>query len=273
MARETGFGVHAAALAAVARECIHIKLEPTAAAELALGASHMGGQPDLPPDREWPRWNGASLAFIAQFELSELARFPAAQALPRVGQLAFFYEVEQQTWGFDPKDRGSFRVIYLPEQRLERRSLPQDLPEHARFTACGARLEPAWSLPPWGSGDFPPIGPYDEQVDELLDGLDQFLSESRSILFGYPGQIQGDMQEECALVTGGIYCGDPSGYEDPRAAPLREQASQWQLLLQVASEEAADMIWGDMGCLYYWMHQADLRRSDFDRAWMILQCG
>jgi hypothetical protein len=164
-------------------------------------------------------------------------------------------------------------VIYLPEQRLERRPLPEDLPEHATFPACAVRLEPAWSLPPFGSTDFPPIGPYTDEVDELLEGLAEFLSDSRSILFGYPGQIQDDMQEECALVTGGLYCGDPSGYEDPRAASLREQAPHWALLFQVASEEAAGMMWGDTGCLYYWMRDADLRRRDFDQAWMILQCS
>jgi uncharacterized protein YwqG len=33
------------------------------------------------------------------------------------------------------------------------------------------------------------------------------------------------------------------------------------------------MMWGDAGCLYYWIRAEDLRARRFDRAWMILQCS
>jgi uncharacterized protein YwqG len=273
IAREAGFGAHAAALAASERECVQVHPVPAGGTALAPGTSRVGGWPDLPLNQEWPRWNGSSLAFIAQFNLADLARFPAAQALPPEGQLAFFYHAEQQTWGFDPKDRGSFRVIHLAAKQLEPRALPEDLPESAQFPTCAVSLESALSLPPFESRDFPSIGPYSDKVGELLDGLAEFHSSSRSILFGYAGQIQGDMQDECALVTAGLYCGDPSGYNDPRAAALRKQGPEWQLLFQVASEDAASMVWGDVGCLYYWMRGADLQRHAFDQAWMILQCS
>ena len=33
------------------------------------------------------------------------------------------------------------------------------------------------------------------------------------------------------------------------------------------------MMWGDMGCLYFWIRESDLAAQRFDDAWMILQCG
>jgi uncharacterized protein YwqG len=50
-------------------------------------------------------------------------------------------------------------------------------------------------------------------------------------------------------------------------------ALEWRLLLQVPSADAAGMMWGDVGCLYYWIRQDDLAARRFDRSWMILQCG
>ena len=91
-------------------------------------------------------------------------------------------------------------------------------------------------------------------------------------MLGHPDEIQGDMKLECQLVTNGLYCGDSTGYEDPRAAELEADASDWRLLLQVASDEDAGAMWGDLGRLYYWIRDQDLRRGAFDASWLVLQC-
>ena len=196
--------------------------------------------------------------------------------LPSTGTLSFLYNAEQDTWGFDPKDSGSFQVAYSPPTGLTRQDLPPDLPEHGRFGLCELTFEPAVSLPPLESHAFEslatrvPRNALDPLYDELADHQEW---ASRSLLLGYPDQIQGDMQTECALVSGGLYCGDAAGYRDPRAAGLRKQAPEWQLLLQVASEDAAHMMWGDLGCLYYWMRTPALVAQRFADAWLILQCS
>jgi len=56
-------------------------------------------------------------------------------------------------------------------------------------------------------------------------------------------------------------------------AELRAGRSDWRLLLQVASDDAPRMMWGDAGISYYWIRDEDLRERDFDRAWLILQCA
>lgn len=80
------------------------------------------------------------------------------------------------------------------------------------------------------------------------------------------------MQLQCQLVSNGLYCGDPSGYNDPRAKELESGASQWRLLLQVDTDEESEMMWGDCGRLYFWIRDEDLRKRNFGAVWMILEC-
>ena len=80
------------------------------------------------------------------------------------------------------------------------------------------------------------------------------------------------MELECELVTNGLYCGDPSGYNDPKAKKLEPNAKNWQLLLQIDSNEENEMMWGDGGRLYFWIKKDDLLNKNFDKTWFSLQC-
>ena len=80
------------------------------------------------------------------------------------------------------------------------------------------------------------------------------------------------MSLECQLVSNGVYCGGPEGYQDPRVPMLESGAKDWMLLLQVDTDDKAQMIWGDVGTLYYWIRRQDLENRDFDKVWMIFQC-
>ena len=80
------------------------------------------------------------------------------------------------------------------------------------------------------------------------------------------------MQLEAQLVTNGLYCGSPTGREDPRRKTLEPGADDWVLLLQFDSEDTIDVMWGDCGMLYYWIRNDDLANGRFDNVWMTLQC-
>ncbi len=81
------------------------------------------------------------------------------------------------------------------------------------------------------------------------------------------------MELECELVTNGLYCGDPSGYNDPKAKTLEPNAKKWRLLLQIDSNEENEMMWGDVGRLYFWIKKDDLINKNFDKSWFSLQCS
>src|SRR4051794_1176339 len=63
--------------------------------------SRLGGAPNLPPEFEWPLWQGSPLAFLAQFDLAALSPLEDLD-LPREGALFFFYETGGGAWGFNP---------------------------------------------------------------------------------------------------------------------------------------------------------------------------
>jgi uncharacterized protein YwqG len=90
---------------------------------------------------------------------------------------------------------------------------------------------------------------------------------------GFPSPVQGDIMElECQLVSHGIYCGDESGYRDPRATELGASARDWKLLLEFDSDDDLDVMWGDGGMLYFWVREQDARAGKFADTWLVLQC-
>ena len=111
----------------------------------------------------------------------------------------------------------------------------------------------------------------EKEIDQYLN-LPQDYSINK--MLGYANNIQSEMELECQLVTNGLYCGDPSGYNDTKAKGLEKGTKDWILLLQIDSEdEKTGMMWGDVGRLYFWIKKEDLGNKDFNKTWMILQCS
>ncbi len=252
----------------------HVKLKlelntlPIDNEQQSVGQSRIGGTPDLPVHAEWPKTEmGKSMSFVAQINLSEVSLYASAELLPKNGLLSFFYCADQETWGFSPKDKDRFKVIYSEDiSKLQQESIPSDLEDI--FIPNKVTFNEVLSVP----------GPEDESVSQYLENKDinsysylQMPSDNQ--MFGYPYVIQNAMELECQLVTNGLYCGDSSGYNDPKAKVLEQGVKDWVLLLQIGSEEdKTGMMWGDAGNLYYWIRKQDLENKAFDRAWMILQC-
>lgn len=246
-----------------------VRLRPSERDDRDTSTSRLGGGAALPKGLTWPAWKGRPQSLIAQISLAEIFQFDSEGVLPPSGKLLFFYDSEQETWGFDPNDRGSWRVLFVAEDA------PVDTyhdPGLYRPVALIPSSE--MSLPPWESLWFESSGIGPDSVDAYLD-LRASLSGNDLIhkMLGYPDPVQNEMQMECQLVSNGIYCGDADGHNDPRVDALRPGATDWRLLLQVDSEEdRAGMMWGDVGRLYFWIREQDLRRQDFDGVWCILQC-
>lgn len=243
---------------------------------LPLGQSKLGGRPDAPQDFKWPQKDDNPLSFIAQINLSELPAIEGSQ-LPATGLLSFFYSNE--VWGFDPKDKGGFQVFYFDNQNQLGELLPPPAKIEKKFfgmfskskgvheyATCVLSPEIILTLPYNMDG----IELSDEQSNNYCNLLDDIGGQHR--LFGHAAPVQSEMELECELVTNGLYCGDASGYKDPRAAELEKNCHQWKLLLQINSEDNAEMMWGDLGMLYFWIKDEDLAAQRFGNCWMISQC-
>ncbi len=74
------------------------------------------------------------------------------------------------------------------------------------------------------------------------------------------------------MASNGAYVGDESHGSDPRTPELEEGTPDWILLLQIDSDPAPGMMWGDEGRIYYWIRKQDLAGKDFGTVWFALQC-
>jgi uncharacterized protein YwqG len=247
-----------------------VRLGTRPASDFRLGQSRIGGAPDLPADLAWPSHEGQALTFLAQVDLAEVSALLPDSRLPPDGHLWFFYSSEQP-WGFDPKDAGGSLVIYRPAATPLVHAPPAD----GAFAPCALELTVFDDIPDLDD-DHPLLPLLDEWEQERYFTVRGYLSSGGRgpghKLLGYADAVQGPMALECQLVTNGLYCGDPSGYEDPRAKELASGSREWRLLLQIDSDDSAQMMWGDSGRLYFWIREEDLDQARFDRAWTILQC-
>ncbi len=273
----------------LARPAVGLVPQKISSSELGLGESRLGGTPDLPPNLEWPRWspsiprkdkfarpwqpNGpAPLGLIAQIDLSSLPRID--DSLPHTGWLYFFYDRYCEPWGFDPADRECCRVLYANCDRsvLMRAQPPADADADHVAPACRLEARAQWTIP-----DEPPGVEYDSPVydayRELCEKRIHAGGPTNHHLLGYPQVLQNPMELECQLASNGVFCGTPAGFQSEQGQALAGGADDWQLLLQVDSDdEGPGWMWGDLGRLYYWVKRQDLASLRFQDAWLVLQC-
>lgn len=260
-----------------AKAATHLK--PSSGVDEASTESRIGGLPLIPSGASWPRADtGAPLSFVVQLRLDPLHGAATVLGLPITGMLSFFYDMCGQPWGFDPADRGSFAVVYTEDpDSVQAAPFPNDLADDFRIDPVALKPEPTVTLPSPLDRTFPRNLLSEEEDDAWADALTEIAEAlrwgDRTILGGHPHILQGDMRIECEMVArGGVNAGSPEGYDDPRIEEWKKGAGEWVHLLQIASHEDAGLMWGDLGCLYYWMRKDDLEAGRFGKAWLILQC-
>jgi uncharacterized protein YwqG len=234
----------------------------------------IGGQPLANKNFEWPEWHGQSLAFIMQIKLSERTSLSHIKLFPQNGFLYVFYDKELSTAGFDPKDKGSWKIIFEPEHdNLTVVPYPQDLEDHYRYNEKKLEQKLIKTYPSW-PGEINMLPLTDEQKEWCKSFSDSVhCDKPKHQISGIVNAIQGpEMDLECQLVSNGLYCGNSTGYNDPRRKELEKDSKDWILLLQIDSDDDVGMMWGDAGMLYFWIRKDDLAQLNFENVWMIGQC-
>jgi hypothetical protein len=101
-----------------------------------------------------------------------------------------------------------------------------------------------------------------EAYTELANRLAKVEEDTpKHWLLGYHASIQDTASAEVVQTLLGLL------WDDALA-----QIDEWVLLLHLDTDDATEMMWGDAGTLYFWIHQDDLAARRFDKVWMILQC-
>ena len=240
-------------------------------------ASRFGGLPLLARDQAWPRRpDGRPLTFLGQINVAELPSGPSRQLLPDQGLLSFFYDVGEQPWGLNLADRTGWHVAHArdPHAAVPRSEDGLELV----LPSCAVQILPDVTIPAFRSIEILPLCLDDDELDRYEQLRDAVVSRAHSEavhrVLGHPDAIQGCMQRGCQFESRGLELpeGVYSWCEHPRAEELMPGAHDWRLLLQIDSDPALDVMWGDAGRIFFWIPEDALLGGRFDETWLALQC-
>lgn len=278
-----GLGAYFAAMAPFARPRISIKLHPCT--EAPLGASRLGGLPDLPRDTDWFRRELAGgdsipLSFLGQINMEQVRPCDTGGLLPERGILYLFYDCDPEDgmpWGFDPQDGAGKRVFFYEGDMalLERKSPPEDIADYGKvFPAATLTFEAGVDMPDVFSS-YDALVPLEEKDEDAYFSMMEALEDDapRNKLLGHSDNMQDEMESECEYISRGYSTCSPEEYADLPRESLNRDCLRWKLLLQLDSNEELDMMWGDDGRLYLFIPEEELKKGSFEHTWLILQCG
>lgn len=138
----------------VIRPCIVLTTRKATKADRVIGASRLGGEPDLAPGSEWPEHDGAPMPFLVQVRLEEVTSHDREGLLPRKGLLSFF--AKDLDWG---------HVRYEPDvKRLQPRPLPDAIEDYDRLAPWGFTITSLISIPQPGTEAAPDFDDYPDLV-------------------------------------------------------------------------------------------------------------
>ncbi|HET7690286.1 MAG TPA: YwqG family protein [Nocardioidaceae bacterium] len=243
--------------------------------------AQLGGLPRLPINT-WPVWEGhGPLSHVLSFDCEVVGTLLPELGLPGTGVLAFFYfdgsfdDFASTVGTWDPATSPGFRVLHVqPDQ-----AAPHDRMDVATPAPPGLTVFPSVALTAvrtltWPASESPltdsfraTSGATEEAVAALYRALHELPQGGYDThqVGGYATPQQGAVELEVEQLRRGL-AGEPFEWQD---SEVLAAARQWRLLLQVASDDDAAMMWGDVGQLYY----LTLNASDPESALFTWQCG
>lgn len=224
----------------------------------APGLSKVGGHPELPDGMAWPELRGRPCAFLGQIDLAAFQPHAPLGWLPHTGLLYVF--VDLGGYGFADQLQARFHAGPPGEPCPPPAGGGQGFPERR------VAFERYISLPSldWLGVDLTEADLSESELDELSELPNEpFGGEIQHRIGGYPSEIQDDqMAVACELMRRAL----PPAHEGTEITPAIRRASRaWRLLLQVDSDPALKMNWGDGGRLYIFIREQDAKACDFSR--------
>ncbi len=163
---------------------------------IEIGMSKIGGNPDLPNNFKWPKFENEYLTFCAQYNLSELSKYDLQNDLPKNGMLYVFVFIDKDYPGFMNKE-SSYKLIYLENtENIKRTEFPEKYFLESKFKSAKIEYFEYYTLPDDENykikkyrKKYNDFGYFYETVTEFIDNLTnqetdnfhQILGEDRSV--------------------------------------------------------------------------------------------
>ena len=241
---------------ATQKSFIKISLKP--AQDENYRASKVGGKPYLPIDHEYPLdQNGKPMEFLAQINFDEIE--DVLEDYPKTGLLQFFIALDEWDWGlnFDNPLESYIKVIY-------HETTTKDI--QTEFDFLDKPREDGES--PIGKDEHRMVFSYAKEVLPWSDY--RYANVEENI---YKPYIEFDkLNKDRAEELENMYCDtfESTGHKiggyahftqtDPR---VYENKDYTELLLQIDSDDSADICWGDVGVANFFIRKEDLKNRDF----------
>ena len=257
---------------AISRPAVLLRTKGTMESLIPLGATKIGGRPDLPANVHWPAYgDGTPLAFLAQINLAEIAKLGSPIAgLPKDGLLTVF-----SVWGWvahddqspqTPGDRTEWRqeeagwtvaLHVRPHEKLVRRETPDGVNS---FKAAAVEPTPMLSLP--GHRIEPPLAAlgWSEDVLDRYDSMDADFCRLQMVHWF-----------NASDVMAGHQLGGYALFQQQFPEEVLEK--RLAMLLQIASDDNTEMCWDDSGELTFYADARGLAEGRFERLWATSQGG
>ena len=230
-----------------------------------VGASRLGGDPDLPPGMKWPTCSGKKTSFLAQIPLADLAQIEPG-TVPTDGTLAVFAGLIPGDDGVTQMEESQGRVgratcVLVRRLRgtLVRRTTPKRVPK--------LRSRPVHFVPTLTVADSEiaqeRYGLTDKQVYDKYWQLE--YEAAAGTLGRQPDELP--IHQLLGWPTAVQY---PPLYGCDNTFPKKPTH---RLLLQMAFDERLNFAIGDGGWLYLTGRPSDLRGGRFDRLCSEFQQG
>jgi uncharacterized protein YwqG len=190
--RKTLSAERAARIESLVRDTIAITTRKAKKADAAIGASRLGGCPDLPKGTPWPAKKDGAIDFVGQLRLEDLVPHDVHRKLPPRGLLSFFHGVLT-----NGEYEAEARVFFFPDAPAG--LAPVDPPRRrGRPKPVGIDFAPVAMLPPHSS-PLVPLEGQDDPYCELFDGhYGVYGDEGHPFhgLFGFDRPLEGEQRAE-----------------------------------------------------------------------------
>lgn len=246
---------------------------------IPVGASKLGGAPDIPEGFIWPMVEGnayttdedaqdAYLNFIIQLNCKELSELDTEGLLPKDGLISVFYDNTNQPCGYDQSHKEGLKVFYFEDINSLHRATPEE--SKAGLIKFGTSLTACKQVSSICVEDADAVG-----VDP--GERKGFISNSGKLgpilVLGWEIPFQGDPKLDASATNQGIYCG---GVDTNDPVPYNEILKNWLLLVQV---NMFDFLTPDIdysaapveGFLYIEIPKDALLNKDFSQARPVFQ--
>lgn len=229
--------------------------------------SKLGGEPELPEDASWPMGVEGPRAFLVQLDLGDVRASGGPDWLPEEGRLYAFLDQDQA--GFADHVQVTYRAepaggtTAASSAGVRRPAFPERRVGFERFTSV-PNLD-------WLGVDGRLLRGADRKVwadvARLADAPRDDAQQSR--VGGYPNEIQETrMPLECEHLTRNL---PPPVWGAGVAPEIAQSLESWRLLMQIDSDPALRMNWGDGGRLYVFIREEHARAADFSKTVTLFQ--